>query len=355
VSKKRLFPLTGGKEDIVTPPEEEVDIDADVGAGMADTVAENKAPALSTKALSLSEQKKSNSGCMDSVVDPGIDSESTKVSPNDTEKEAGPNAHLDPQEMPKSQAPIDRAPFSPLSLNKSAKSGQSAHGTLSEDAEVDSKLLDDIDEPPKEEESSCKDDHLVVEKRRVSDENDAANAVTPSASNKTQIGQSVDEYVPGYQIVEGAELSDDEICSQFSDRTESISGVSISGSGDEGMADIAETKAGAGAGGNSLDRSSIFGNVAASVDQNRPETRDGGSSAGQSKKRRVTDAADASVSKLEPNKTLKTRNSASVRTQGQSDSSPGTASDVQQGTKTAVQGHGGGKQTTLSSWFKKSM
>jgi serine/threonine protein kinase len=376
VSKKRLFPLTGGNEDIVTPPEEAVYVDVD--AGMTDTVAENKAPALSAKALP--EQKESNNGIMDSVADAGIDSESTKVSPNVAEKEAGPNAHLEPQqETPKSQASvapvdsidrpepqqqtpksqasvapvysIDRPVFSPLSLNKGwAKSAQSAYSTLPEDAEVSSKLLDDIDEPPKDAESFCKDDHVPVENRCVSDENAAANAVTPSASNKTQAGQSADEYISGYQIVAGAELSDDEICSQFSDRTESISGRS--GSVDEGMTDVAEAKTVVG--GNSLDRPSIFGNFAASLDPNRPETRDGSSSAGQSKKRRVTDAADERMSKLEPNKTLKTRNNGSVRAQEQSDSSSDTASDVQQCTKTAVQGHGGGKQTTLSSWFKKS-
>jgi serine/threonine protein kinase len=415
VSKKRLFPLTGGNEDIVTtPPEEEGDDDDDVDAGMADTVAENesKAPALSTKALA--EQKESNNGIMDSVADADMESKSTQVSPKVTEKEAGPNARLEPQqETPRSQAfvaPVDstdRPVFSPLSLNEgctksgqsahntlsedadvnykrlddndkppkdvdssckddhfpvenrrvsdeNAKSGQSAHNTLSEDSDVDSEPLDDIDEPPKDVDSSCKDDHFAVENRRVFDDNVDANAVTPGASNKRQTGPSSDESFPGYQIGPGAELSDDEICSQFSNRTESISG--FSGSGDEGMADIAEPKvvAVASAGSNSLDRSSIFGNVTASLNQNRPETRDGGSSAVQSKKRRVTDAADGNVSKLEPNKTLKTRNSGSVKTQEQSDSSPGTASDVQQCTKPAVPGHGGGKQTTLSSWFKKS-
>jgi hypothetical protein len=232
------------------------------------------------------------------------------------------------------------------------KYGQLAHSALSGDSEVNHKLLDEIDELPKDEDSSCKDDHLPVENRRISDENVAANAVTPSASNKRQTGPSADEYIPGYQVVEGAELSEDEICSQFSNRTESISG--FSGSADEEMTGIAEAKAVAVAGGNSLDRSSIFGNVAASLNQKRPESRDGGSSASQSKKRRVTDAADQSVSKIGPNKTLKTSNSGSARTQEQSDSSPGPVLDVQQCSKTVVQGHGGGKQTTLSSWFKKS-
>jgi serine/threonine protein kinase len=323
--------LTDGNEDIVMPaPEEEVDVDA----GMTDTAAENNTPALSTNALS--EQKESNIEVTDSVADAGNDSESTNL--------AEPNVHLELHQeatrSPASVAPVestDRPVLLPLSLNEScAKSGQSAHSTLSEDTEVNSKLLDDVDEPTKDVDSFCKDDRLSSKNRRVS--------LTPSASTKTQAGRSADENIPGYQIVAGAELSDDEICSHFSDRTESISG--FSGSGDEGMADIAGAKETAGAGGNSLDQSFVFTNPL--------ETGDGCSSAGQSKKRRVTDAADGSVSKMEPNKTLKTRNSGSVRTQEQSDSSPDTALDVQQCTKTAVQGHGGGRQTTLSSWFKKS-
>jgi serine/threonine protein kinase len=325
VSKKRLFSMSDGSEDVVAPASAE---EGDVDAGMVDTDAEKKTPALSTNALA--EQKESNIALTDCVADADIDSESTKVALN----AAGPNVHLDPQqESARSQASVapvdstDRPVLLPLSLNEGcAESGHSAHSTLSEDAEVNSKLLDDIDDPPKDVDSACKDDRLHSKNRRVS--------LTPSAS-KTQAGPSADEHIPGYQIVAGAELSDDEICSNFSDRTESISG--FSGSGDEGMAAISEANAVVDAGGNSLDQSSSF--------VNRLETQDGFSSAGQSKKRRITDAADASMSKLEPNKTLKTRNSGSARTQEQSDSSPTTPSDVQQCTK---------KQTTLSSWFKKS-
>jgi serine/threonine protein kinase len=438
VSKKRLFPLTaGGNEDtdITTPPvEEEVDVDVDIAfeAGMTDTVAENE------NKVPLSEQKDTNVGfgIMHGFADADADNDSE--SPKVAEKEAGPNTHLEPAPIAAVDS-TDRPVLLPLSLNEGcAESGQSARSILSEDAEVNSKLcVDDIDEPPKDEDSarkdenspienrrvsdeytkygqsehstlsgdaevnhqllediddeppkdedsSCEDDHFPVENRRVSDENVAANAVTPSASNKRQTGPSADKYIPGYQNAEGAELSEDEICSQFSNRTESISG--FSGSGDEEMVGVAETQAVAiaGAGGN---RSSIFGNAAASLNKNRPETRDSDSSACQSKKRRITDAADQSVSKIGPNKTLKTSNSGSARTQGQrritdaadqsvskigpnktlktsnsgsartqeqSDSSPGPALDAQQCTKTAVQGHGGGKQTTLSSWFKKS-
>jgi serine/threonine protein kinase len=357
VSKKRLFPLTDGNEDSLPPPEAD--------DGMADAVAENEPPDVSAK--SVSDQNESNIGMTDIAADVGgVASQAIETSPDVSEplETAGAQALVAPVDSPPDPDPLgtagsqtlvapvhspDRPALLPLSVHESCnKSRQHADDILSENVEVDSMTLDDIDESPKVAEASCKG------LRRVSDENLHANAVTPSASNKTQTAPSADQSVPGYQIVAGAELSDDEICSQFSEKTESISGFSVSG--DEGMTDIAEVKAGAGNGnGNLSGRPSIFGNVTASLNHSRPEPQDGASPAGQSKKRRVTDAAGGSVSKMEPNKTLKTSNSGSVRSHEQSDNSPGGASDA----KTAVQGHSGmqkkqGKQTTLSSWFKKS-
>jgi hypothetical protein len=78
---------------------------------------------------------------------------------------------------------------------------------------------------------------------------------------------------------------------------------------------------------------------------------EGGSSASQSKKRRITDAADQSVLQIGL-LALKTSNSGSADAGTKRCSSPGPASDVQQSASCCSRLDVESKQTTLSSWFK---
>jgi len=250
-------------------------------------------------------------------------------------------------------APVDfseRLALSPLSLNGKRSTKPDPSDTPVDTLQFESSLLEEDKEHAKGLPKVCNPPVDKIPSNSFLDLN-----TTPGASNKSQAGVNAEQarIIPGFPNAAEAELSDDEICSQFSERTESISGFSGS---DEGFAEAAEPSAVASGDSSSMDKPAVFENTAVSFDQKGP----GSNTDGQSKKRRVTDVADDHMSTMEPSKTLKTKNSGSVRSQDAGIGSPDVASPT--GYSAKIEGKGnnvmqkknvGGKQTTLSDWFKK--